>query len=87
MAKPKTEVSEISRLRSEIQDLKRIVVSLLAPKAQVEDLIPENEAAKLLGITLKTLRNYRTNGKLPTDAYTIGVGNNPFFYKSKLMGL
>jgi hypothetical protein len=54
-------------------------------EAEVADMINEDDACKLLGITRNTLSNYMRNGKITPDMYTIGVGGNKFFYKQKLM--
>lgn len=49
--------------------------------------INEREACELLGIKRSTLTNYISNGTIPPDAYSIGVGSNKFFDKKKLMGV
>jgi hypothetical protein len=49
--------------------------------------INEREACELLNITKRTLCNYISSGRIPTNYYSVGVGGNKFFDKKKLMGL
>jgi predicted transcriptional regulator len=55
-------------------------------RAVVDDLISEEEAAKLLNRSVSTLQTKVYKGLISTDAYTIGQGGKRFYYKSKLIG-
>lgn len=61
-------------------------VKALVAEASRPEYITEPEAATLLGISIKTLKNYVSNGRISRDMYKIGVGNNRFYNKEKLMG-
>lgn len=50
-------------------------------------LITEDQAAELLEISTRTLRNMVYNGKMPEDAYTTAVNGKRFYFRDKLLGL
>jgi len=54
---------------------------------QGNDLISEDEAAKLLGMKKVSLRNRRYEGKIPADCYTVPKVGNVVYFKSKLLNL
>lgn len=58
----------------------------LIERIGVDNMINEDEAAKLLGITTRSLKN-KYHRKELEGMYTVGVGGNRFYYKDKLMGL
>lgn len=53
----------------------------------VNDLISEEDAAKLLNRTVSTLQTRVYKGLMSRDAYTVGEGGKRFYRKSYLMGL
>ena len=53
----------------------------------LDEWVNERQACELLGIKRNTLGNYVSNGTIRPDAYSVGIGNNKFFNKKKLMGL
>lgn len=62
------------------EDLKRALISR-------EDIISEEDAATLLGIKVKTLREARSKGKLTADCYCVPKVGKPVYFKSKLLNL
>ena len=50
-------------------------------------LVSEQEAAKILNVTRKTLQNMVYDGKIPPDHYTIAVTRKRFYYRDKILGL
>jgi hypothetical protein len=73
---PKAKLQEI------MQSLERV-----EKRFSSNDLISEKEAAILLDVTEKTVQNYVSDGTIPTSAYSVGIKNKRFYYKSRLMGL
>lgn len=68
----------------EIRELNRNVKALLEKLNKAEEPITEQEACVLLGISLKTMQNYCSEGKL-AGTYTVNVLGKRMFYKSKLI--
>ena len=51
------------------------------------DLISEEDAANLLGVKAKSLREARSRGRIPVDCYTVPKVGNVVYFKSKLLNL
>jgi len=61
-------------------------LKIVAPILQNENRVNDEEAAKILGITKKTLFNKVSKGRF-AELYTISpVNGRRFWYKDKLMG-
>lgn len=73
---PTTELNKMKRTLQRIDNM-----------LSAQEMINEEEACKLLGITKRTIGNYVSNGNITKDMYTVGVGGNRFYYKQKLIGL
>lgn len=71
--------AELNRMKKTLAEIKNYL--------EASEMINEQQACELLGISRSTLTNYMCNGRIPKDYYTVGVGGNKFFNKSKLMGL
>jgi hypothetical protein len=65
--------------KSEWEALKAMVSSA--------DAISEEDAAKLLGITTKSLREARCRRRITPDCYTIPKAGKVVYLKSKLLNL
>lgn len=52
-----------------------------------EDIISEEDAAALLGIKVKTLREARYKGTVTADCYCVPKVGKPVYFKSKLLNL
>lgn len=50
-------------------------------------LLPEEEAARLLNISERTIKNMVYNGKMPADHYTTAVTGKRFYFRDKLLGI
>jgi predicted site-specific integrase-resolvase len=48
--------------------------------------ITEEEAAELLQVEVKTLRNYVYSGRITTDMYVKNFNGRRFYYREKLVG-
>lgn len=53
----------------------------------IADYVGEREAAEILGISERTLRNYVYSGKITDEMYIVNVIGRRFYNKSKIMGL
>jgi len=72
-------MSSLTTIHREIKQLKSFL--------QVNDMVSEKEAAAILGITEKTLREKICRGEVPTDYYTVNALGKRNYFKSKLLGL
>lgn len=54
---------------------------------ELQKWINEDEAAKLLGVTKKTMQNKVSTGEIPDTMYSVGVSGKRFYDKEMLMGL
>jgi hypothetical protein len=61
-------------------------VKKMVREAAKPEMISETEAAMLLGVSVKTIKNYVYAGKITTDMYTSGISGKRFYHKEKLMG-
>ena len=59
----------------------------LMARFDAEDAISEEEAAKLLGIKLVSLRVARCKGTIPADCWTKPKVGNTVYFKSRLLNL
>jgi hypothetical protein len=69
--------SEWSQIKTTLSQLKKFV--------EQGEVISEEEAAKLLGITEKSLRNRRYEGTIPNDAWQEMIVGQPTYFKNKLI--
>lgn len=62
--------------------------TLYKTKVQTADRVwlTEQQACELLGIKKRTLLQYVYGGKITRDMYRVGIGNNRFYDREKLMG-
>lgn len=65
-----------------LRKIERAIDSLSEAK---EEYISEAEAAKFLGLTVKTMQNYVCSGKITSSVYVINVLGNRMYKKSKLI--
>jgi hypothetical protein len=92
---------EISTDGGETWETKEFITSLNSHKMNTEHsetdqrqdtepntgLITEDQAAELLQISRRSLKNMVYNGKMPKDAYTTAVTGKRFYFRDKLLGL
>ena len=64
-----------------------IIKQATSQAALIEDLVNEQEAARLLGRSVLTIQTWVYKGSLSKDAYTVGAGGVRFYKKSHLLGL
>jgi hypothetical protein len=57
------------------------------PADSAQDLVDEREAARLLGLSYRTLQNKIHLGKIPADCYTVTVTGRRLYFKNKILGL
>jgi hypothetical protein len=51
-----------------------------------KELLTEQQAADLLHITLRSLQNMVSSGRMPRDCYIKTVTGKRFYYEHKLLG-
>lgn len=76
-------VADNTKILNELGRLKQAINKL----AKKDEFINEAEAAALLGVSMKTLKNCVYDGRITSEMYTVGPTGKRFFNKQKLMGL
>lgn len=74
-------MSDLQIPKNEWADVKRMVREASRP-----EMISEKEAADLLGIMQKSLKNYVYSGRIKPNMYTTAPNGRRFYNKEKLMG-
>jgi len=59
----------------------------LMARLDAEDIISEDEAARLLGVKPITISSARSRGAIPEDCYIKPKIGKPVYFKSKLLNL
>lgn len=70
---------------SEWHKLKKAIEKISAQSEQ-SNLVSEEEAAKILGLKLITIRN-KVSKKEMEGMYTVGAAGKRFYYRSRITGL
>lgn len=65
--------------------LRKIERTLDAIAEKEEEYVTEEEAAKFLGISVKTLWNKHSAGLIPASAYKLNILQKRMYQKSKLL--